>query len=105
MRQDELARAMAKESIFNIAKSRQAIDAVFNAIADALVQHERIKIKGFGIFESRHMPERKRKKAINGEVYVAKAYFLPKFTPSPTLKARVRRSDKKRRMKGPQYNG
>ena len=105
MNQDDLARHMAKDSIFSIAKSKMAIEAVFNAISDALVQHEHIKIRGFGVFDAKLMPERKRCKAINGEMYTHKAHYLPKFTPGKTLKSRVERSIKKRRMRGPQYNG
>lgn len=62
MTKAELISAVAEQSGFSKKDSEKALNAVVNAITDALVKGDKVQIVGFGTFEVR---ERAAKEAIN----------------------------------------
>ena len=51
MNKSQLIESLAKAEIITLKKAEMVVNAVFENMADALVQKERIEIRGFGSFK------------------------------------------------------
>ena len=65
------------------------VDTVFNKMKDALKKHQRIELRGFGIFEVRHRKARLGRNPKSGETVDVKDRFVPFFKVGKELKERV----------------
>ena len=54
MNKSQLIEALAKAENITLKKAEMVVNAVFENMADALVQKERIEIRGFGSFKVKH---------------------------------------------------
>lgn len=68
----------------------KAVDAVFNAIQDALVKGEKVQLIGFGNFEVRERAARKGRNPQTGEEIEIPATKVPAFKPGKQLKEAVK---------------
>ena len=66
------------------------VDAVFETIADAMVEGEDVKIAGFGTFTVVERAERDGRNPATGEAIKIAASKSPKFKARSTLKAAVK---------------
>ena len=62
-----------------------AVDAVFNAIQEALASGEKVQLIGFGNFEVRSRAERKGRNPQTGEEIIIPASKVPAFKPGKAL--------------------
>ena len=69
--------------------AEQAVKALQDAIVDALVQGQRIEIRGFGSFSIHHRPERTGRNPRSGESVLVPAKRLPHFKPGKALREAV----------------
>ena len=69
--------------------AEQAVKALQDAIVDALVQGQRIEIRGFGSFSIHHRPERTGRNPRRGESVLVPAKRLPHFKPGKALREAV----------------
>lgn len=69
--------------------AEQAVKALQDAIVDALVQGQRIEIRGFGSFSIHHRPERTGRNPRIGESVLVPAKRLPHFKPGKALREAV----------------
>ena len=69
--------------------AEQAVKALQDAIVDALVQGQRIEIRGFGSFSILHRPERTGRNPRSGESVLVPAKRLPHFKPGKALREAV----------------
>lgn len=69
--------------------SLKAVDAVFEAIADSLVQGEKVVLVGFGAFEVRQRKGRVGRNPQTGEPVEVPARRVPAFSAGKLLKERV----------------
>ena len=69
--------------------AEQAVKALHDAIVDALVQGQRIEIRGFGSFSIHHRPERTGRNPRSGESVLVPAKRLPHFKPGKALREAV----------------
>ena len=69
--------------------AEQAVKALQDAIVDALVQGQRIEIRGFGSFSIHHRPERPGRHPRSGESVLVPAQRLPHFKPAKALREAV----------------
>lgn len=67
-----------------------AVDAVFNAIQEALASGEKVQLIGFGNFEVRSRAERKGRNPQTGEEIIIPASKVPAFKPGKALKDAVK---------------
>jgi nucleoid DNA-binding protein len=65
------------------------INAVFSSLTAALVQGERIEVRGFGVFEVRQRQARQARNPRTGTVVVVAAKRTPFFKVGKELRARV----------------
>ena len=69
--------------------AEQAVKALQDAIVDALVQGQRIEIRGFGSFSIHHRPERTGRNPRSGESVLVPAKRVPHFKPGKALREAV----------------
>ena len=69
--------------------AEQAVKALQDAIVDALVQGQRIEIRGFGSFSIHHRPARTGRNPRSGESVLVPAKRLPHFKPGKALREAV----------------
>lgn len=67
----------------------KAVDAVFEAISDALQTGDKVQLVGFGNFEVRERSARKGRNPQTGEEINIPASKVPAFKPGKTLKEGV----------------
>jgi nucleoid DNA-binding protein len=89
MNKAELIEKVAEITRTNKAESGRAVDAVLDAIADALKKNERVAIAGFGNFSVSRRSARKGRNPQTGEEISISAKNVPKFTAGKKLKDAV----------------
>ena len=66
-----------------------AVDAVFEAVTEALGRREKIRIAGFGLFATRDRPGRTARNPRTGEPVAVPASTAPTFKPARALREAV----------------
>jgi nucleoid DNA-binding protein len=71
-------------------KTKEIVQQTFDAIVETLVEHKRIELRNFGVFEVKKRAARKARNPRTGErVEVAEKYVVT-FKPGKEMEARVR---------------
>ena len=89
MKKNELVEKVAEGASLTKADAERAINALVNAVSEALVEGDKVPLKGLGTFEVR---ERKARTGINPrtrETIEIAASKVPAFKASSTLKDAV----------------
>jgi DNA-binding protein HU-beta len=66
------------------------VDAVFDAISDALKSREKVQVAGFGNFEARFVNARTARNPQTGAAVDVPAHYAPRFKPAKALKDSVK---------------
>ncbi|WP_066297461.1 HU family DNA-binding protein [Bacillus sp. FJAT-29937] len=90
MNKTELVNAVAEISELSKKDSNKAVDAVFQAIEDALKNGDKVQLIGFGNFEVRERAARKGRNPQTGEEIEIQASKLPTFKPGKALRDAVK---------------
>ena len=69
--------------------AKDAVDAVFEAVSEALANGEEVRIFGFGTFGTRSRPARTGRNPLTGERLSIQASTAPVFKPSQKLRDAV----------------
>lgn len=90
MLKSELIEKLADEAK-NISESdiELLVKTVFDAMSDALANHNRIEIRGFGSFSSKKRSPRNAHNPKTGEKVSVPAKWVPFFVPGKELRERV----------------
>ena len=77
--------------IGNVKKNdtEEAVNQLINIISDSLLEKNRVEIRGFGSFSSRHRPVRLARNPNNGTSITVGSKFYTYFRPSKFLKQQV----------------
>lgn len=86
MNKSELVARVAEMTGFTKKDSSKAVDAVLDAITDALKAGEKVQLIGFGNFEIRERSARKGRNPQTGEEIMISASKVPTFKPGKGLK-------------------
>lgn len=81
MNKQELASAVAAKTGFSKRDSRAAVDAVFDALQEAVVRGEKVQITGFGTFFARIRGARQGRNPATGASVAVKEHRIPGFRP------------------------
>ncbi len=73
----------------------QCANEMITMMGDALVEKNRIEIRGFGTFSLRYRPPRRARNPKTGETLQTKAKYTPHFKPGKELRAKVDETRKK----------
>lgn len=93
MNKKELVRVVSEKLGTSQKAAGEAVDAVFTAIADAMVAGTDVKISGFGTFSVAEVAERTgiiQMGDRKGETYTTPAHRAPRFKAASALKDAVR---------------
>ena len=89
MNKSELVNKVAEITELSKKDAAKAVDAVFDAIAEALQNGEKVQLVGFGNFEVRERSARKGRNPQTGEPIEIAASKTPAFKPGKSLKELV----------------
>lgn len=90
MNKTELIAKVAELSELTKKDATKAVDAVFEAISQALQAGEKVQIIGFGNFEVRERAARKGRNPQTGEEIEIAASKVPAFKPGKALKEGIK---------------
>lgn len=76
---------------FNMTKTqaKAIMDRIIDAIADSLLQEQKVRLSGLGVFEVRVRKERTGRMPMTGEEITIPSRKVVGFRPSKTLKERI----------------
>lgn len=86
MNKSELVNRVAEITELSKKDAAKAVDAVFDTIAEALQNGEKVQLVGFGNFEVRERSARKGRNPQTGEPIEIAASKTPAFKPGKSLK-------------------
>jgi len=86
MNKTELIAKVAELSELSKKDAAKAVEAVFDAISDALKNGEKVQLVGFGNFEVKERAARKGRNPQTGEEIDIPASKVPSFKPGKALK-------------------
>ena len=89
MNKTELAGRLAGRTGMSRAAAKDAVDGVFDLVAEALADGEDVRILGFGTFGTRARPARTARNPRTGEPISIAASTAPVFKPGATLRKAV----------------
>jgi DNA-binding protein HU-beta len=89
MNKNELVSAVADKASLSKQQAAGAVDAVFDAIGDALSKGDDIRLVGFGTFSVSHRAASKGRNPSTGAEVDIPARNVAKFTPGKGLKDSV----------------
>ena len=90
MNKTELISQVAEMTSLSKKDAAKAVDAVFDAITEALKKGEKVQLIGFGNFEVRERSARKGRNPQTGEEIDVAASRVPAFKPGKALKEEVK---------------
>ncbi len=89
MDKSHLIAALSRDTGLTIRKAEEVVKAVFNSMANALTNNDRVEIRGFGTFKVKHYDGYSGHNPKTGKPIKIKAKKLPVFKCSNELKERV----------------
>ncbi|MCY4438670.1 MAG: HU family DNA-binding protein [Deltaproteobacteria bacterium] len=91
MRKADLAAEVAGRAPVTKAQAKSAVNAVFEAVGDALARGDKVTVSGFGTFATRSRPARTGRNPRTGESVAVAASKTPAFKAGQALRARLRK--------------
>ena len=79
MNKSQLIEALAKHESLSLKKAEMAVNAIFENMAEALTENERIEIRGFGSFKVKFHDGYKGRNPKTGDIIEVKGKKLPFF--------------------------
>jgi integration host factor subunit beta len=89
MTKTDLIQALSKDTGLPIRKAEEVVKAVFNSMATALANNDRVEIRGFGTFKVKHYDGYNGHNPKTGKPIKIKPKKLPFFKCGNELKERV----------------
>ena len=89
MTKTELIEDLSKDTGLKTGKAKEVVKTVFNNMANALTNNDRVEIRGFGTFKVKHYDGYTGHNPKTGEPIKITPKKLPFFKCSPELKDRV----------------
>lgn len=89
MRKSDIAARVVDRTGMSRADAAGAVDAVFEAVAEALARREQVRIAGFGLFTTRSRAARAGRNPRTGEPVAVAASTAPTFRPARALREAV----------------
>jgi integration host factor subunit beta len=93
MNKSDLVKSLAKETNLPMRKAEEIVDMVFNTMGTALVDGDRIEVRGFGSFVVKEYKGYTGRNPKTGELITVKGKRLPFFKTGKELKEKVNGPD------------
>ena len=91
MNKKDLISSLAEKEGLSIAESARIVDLFFSAMADGLVNGDRVEVRGLCTFQVRTYKGYTGRNPMTGTAVAVKSKKLPFFKPGTDLKNRVNR--------------
>ena len=89
MNKKDLISSLAEQNGLSNVESARIVDLFFNAMTDALVQGQRVEVRGLCTFQVKSYKGYKGRNPMTGDPVAVKPKRLPFFKPGTDLKERV----------------
>ncbi len=89
MNKSDLVEKVASQAETTKKQAEQVVNLVFDSMSNALANGDRIEIRGFGTFVSKHYPAYEGRNPRTGEVIQVDEKHLPFFKVGKNLRERV----------------
>ncbi len=89
MNKSQLIEALAKAENLTIKKAEMVVNTLFSAVEEALIQGDRVEIRGFGSFKVKDYDGYQGRNPKTGEIIEVGRKKLPFFKVGKELKERV----------------
>ena len=99
MNKSDLIETLSKDTGLPIRKAEEVVKTVFNSMATALTNNDRVEIRGFGTFKVKHYDGCTGRNPQTGESIKVKSKKLPFFKCGKELKEMVDTHRKSKRRK------
>ena len=89
MTKQEIVDAVSEATGLTKVETETVMNGIMTTITESLARNERVELRGFGTFGTKHrMPKKARNPATGDPVYLAERY-VPTFKPSQLMKKSV----------------
>lgn len=85
----DIVRAIAERLGTPQLRTKDLVEMTFDALIQTLAEQGRVELRNFGIFQVRHLPERRARNPRTGETVVAGAKNVVVFKPGKEMSARI----------------
>ena len=89
MKKSDISSHVASQASLSKASADAAVNAVFEAISDALSREDAVTITGFGTFSTKRRPAREGRNPRTGESITIAASIVPSFKAGKSLRDAV----------------
>lgn len=89
MTKGQLIEQIARRQQLSLKNAEAAVNTVFRAMSEALVEGGRVEIRGFGSFEVREYGPYKGRNPKSGEAVMVPSKKTPFFKPGKALRQRI----------------
>ena len=89
MKKSDLTEALSKDTGLPIRKAEEVVKMLFNSMANALADGDKVEIRGFGSFKIKNYDEYTSKKPKTEEPIKVEPRKLPSFKSGEELKERI----------------
>lgn len=93
MTKGQLIEQIARRQQLSLKNAEAAVNTVFRAMSEALVEGGRVEIRGFGSFEVREYGPYKGRNPKSGETVMVPSKKTPFFKPGKALRQRIDQDD------------
>ena len=94
MNKSELIKTLAEQSDISMDEATLVVNTFFDCMKEALLQGDRVEIRGFGSFSVNYRPARKGRNPKSGEAVSVPAKYVPHFKAGKEMRERVEESAK-----------
>ncbi len=92
LKSDLIVRLAQRMSHIPVRTIHHGVNHLIQLMSDALAEHQRIEIRGFGSFSTKHHSSRDAHNPKTGEKMLTKEKYSPHFKPGKELKDRINAS-------------
>lgn len=85
----DLVKTIAERAALPQAQTAEVVQLTLEAIVEAAVEHGRLELRNFGVFEVKHRAPRKARHPVTGKTMDVPARDVLTFRPSPAVEAQV----------------
>ncbi len=90
MNKEELVTAVCNRMDVTKTQALSAVNAVFDALQEALVAHDTVNVPGFGKFAAKYCASKQSRNPQTGEAIEVPQHFVVRFSPAKALKDAVK---------------
>ena len=89
MTKQEIVDAVSEATGLTKVETETVMNGVMTTITESLARNERVELRGFGTFGTKHRMPKKARNPVTGEAIYHPERYVPTFKPAKYLRGRV----------------